>query len=249
MQTSQIIPALDLIDGQVVRLHQGDYAKQTTYSDNPIEQFADYVHQGAKQLHLVDLTGAKDPSQRQTALIGDIIEATQCLVQVGGGIRTEQDVADLLAVGANRVVIGSTAVKDREMVKGWFAKYGAEKFVLALDVNINASGQKIMAISGWQEASGVLLEELIEDFQTVGLQHVLCTDISRDGTLAGSNVDLYREICAKYPNIRFQSSGGIGSLADIAALKGTGVAGVIVGRALLEGKFTVSEAIECWQNG
>lgn len=249
MQTSQIIPALDLIDGQVVRLHQGDYAKQTTYSDNPIEQFADYVRQGAKQLHLVDLTGAKDPSQRQTALIGDIIEATQCLVQVGGGIRTEQDVADLLAVGANRVVIGSTAVKDRKMVKGWFAKYGAEKFVLALDVNINASGQKIVAISGWQEASGVLLEELIEDFQTVGLQHVLCTDISRDGTLAGSNVDLYREICAKYPNIRFQSSGGIGSLADIEALKGTGVAGVIVGRALLEGKFTVSEAIECWQNG
>ena len=197
----------------------------------------------------MDLTGAKDPSQRQTALIGDIIEATQCLVQVGGGIRTEQDVADLLAVGANRVVIGSTAVKEREMVKGWFEKYGAEKFVLALDVNINASGQKIVAISGWQEASGVLLEELIEDFQTVGLQHVLCTDISRDGTLAGSNVDLYREICAKYPNIRFQSSGGIGSLADIEALKGTGVAGVIVGRALLEGKFTVSEAIECWQNG
>nr|WP_314741227.1 1-(5-phosphoribosyl)-5-[(5-phosphoribosylamino)methylideneamino]imidazole-4-carboxamide isomerase [uncultured Haemophilus sp.] len=249
MQTSQIIPALDLIDGQVVRLHQGDYAKQTTYSDNPIEQFADYVRQGAKQLHLVDLTGAKNPQARQTALIGDIIAATQCLVQVGGGIRSEQDVADLLAVGANRVVIGSTAVKDREMVKGWFAKYGAKKFVLALDVNINTSGQKIVAISGWQEASGVLLEELIEDFQTVGLQHVLCTDISRDGTLAGSNVDLYREICAKYPTICFQSSGGIGSLADIEALKGTGVAGVIVGRALLEGKFTVSEAIKCWQNG
>ena len=121
--------------------------------------------------------------------------------------------------------------------------------MLALDVNINASGQKIVAISGWQEASGVLLEELIEDFQTVGLQHVLCTDISRDGTLVGSNVDLYREICAKYPQIQFQSSGGIGSLADIEVLKGTGVAGVIVGRALLEGKFTVSEAIKCWQNG
>lgn len=249
MQTSQIIPALDLINDQVVRLHQGDYAKQTTYSDNPIEQFADYVRQGAKQLHLVDLTGAKNPQARQTALIGKIIEATQCPVQVGGGIRTEQDVVDLLAVGANRVVIGSTAVKERELVKNWFTKFGAEKFVLALDVNINASGQKIMAISGWQEASGVLLEELIEDFQTVGLQHVLCTDISRDGTLSGSNVDLYCEICTKYPQIQFQSSGGSGSLADIEALKGSGVAGVIVGRALLEGKFTVSEAIKCWQNG
>ncbi|PRM53779.1 1-(5-phosphoribosyl)-5-[(5- phosphoribosylamino)methylideneamino] imidazole-4-carboxamide isomerase [Haemophilus influenzae] len=168
---------------------------------------------------------------------------------MGGGIRTEQDVADLLAVGANRVVIGSTAVTHRSMVKNWFIKYGAEKFVLALDVNINASGQKIVAISGWQEESGVLLETLIEDFQTVGLQQVLCTDISRDGTLTGSNIGLYQEICEKYPPIQFQSSGGIGSLADIEALKGTGVSGVIVGRALLEGKFTLSEAIKCWQNG
>ncbi|QHB17221.1 1-(5-phosphoribosyl)-5-[(5-phosphoribosylamino)methylideneamino]imidazole-4-carboxamide isomerase [Mannheimia pernigra] len=249
MQKSIIIPALDLIDGQVVRLQQGDYAKQTTYTDDPIAQFADYLAQGAEQLHLVDLTGAKDPAKRQTTLIGNIINATNCKIQVGGGIRSEQDVADLLSVGANRAVIGSTAVKQTEMVKGWFKKYGAEKFVLALDVNIDASGQKIIAVSGWQEASGVSLEELIEDYQTVGLQHVLCTDISKDGTLSGSNVDLYKEICAKYPEIQFQSSGGIGSLADIEALKGTGVAGVIVGRALLEGKFNVAEAIECWQNG
>jgi phosphoribosylformimino-5-aminoimidazole carboxamide ribotide isomerase len=132
MQTSQIIPALDLIDGHVVRLHQGDYAQQTTYSDNPIEQFASYIQQGAQQLHLVDLTGAKDPSKRQTVLIGKIIAATQSKIQVGGGIRTEQDVADLLAMGANRVVIGSTAVTQPDMVQGWFNKYGAEKFVLAL---------------------------------------------------------------------------------------------------------------------
>ena len=239
MQTSQIIPALDLIDGQVVRLHQGDYAKQTTYCDDPIAQFADYVRQGAQQLHLVDLTGAKNPHTRQTALIRQIIVATPCPVQVGGGIRREQDVADLLAAGANRVVIGSTAIKERATVKQWFTQYGAEKFVLALDI-------KIVAISGWQETSGVLLEEVIEDYQSVGLRHVLCTDISLDGTLAGSNVDLYREICAQYPDIQFQSSGGIGSLADIEALKNTGVAGVIVGRALLEGKFNVAEAIECW---
>ncbi|BFU59601.1 MULTISPECIES: 1-(5-phosphoribosyl)-5-[(5-phosphoribosylamino)methylideneamino]imidazole-4-carboxamide isomerase [Rodentibacter] len=248
MQTSQIIPALDLIDGQVVRLHQGDYGKQTNYSSNPTALFADYVAQGAKQLHLVDLTGAKDPTKRQTKLIGKIIRATNCPVQVGGGIRTEQDVADLLAVGANRVVIGSTAVKQPEIVKGWFEKYGAEKFVLALDVNINEQGEKLIAISGWQENSGVSLEALIKDFQTVGLQHVLCTDISKDGTLSGSNVALYREICAEFPEVAFQSSGGIGSLDDVNALKGTGVAGVIIGRALLEGKFDVKGAIECWQN-
>lgn len=248
MTKSIIIPALDLINGEVVRLHQGDYAKQTTYSDNPIEQFAAYVKQGAEQLHLVDLTGAKDPQARQTALIGKIIEATQCPVQVGGGIRSEKDVADLLNVGANRVVVGSTAIKQPQMVKAWFEKYGAEKFVLALDINI-VEGRKLIAIHGWQETSDLTLEQVIEDFSTVGLQHVLCTDISKDGTLSGSNVALYRKVCQKYPTIQFQSSGGIGSLADINALKGSGVAGVIVGRALLEGKFTVAEAIECWQNG
>ena len=245
MQTSQIIPALDLIDGQVVRLHQGDYAKQTTYCDDPIEQFADYVRQGAQQLHLVDLTGAKNPHARQTALIRQIIVATPCPVQVGGGIRREQDVADLLMAGANRVVIGSTAIKERATVKQWFAQYGAEKFVLALDVRIE-NGQKLVAIKGWQETSALTLENVVENYRTFGLQHVLCTDISRDGTLAGSNVQLYREVCAKFPDVQFQSSGGIGSLADIEVLKGTGVAGVIVGRALLEGKFNVEEAIECW---
>ena len=249
MKKSIIIPALDLIDGQVVRLYQGDYAQKTLYSDNPTAQFQDYVAQGAEQLHLVDLTGAKDPSKRQTKLIGDIIAAVKCPIQVGGGIRSEQDVADLLAVGANRVVVGSTAVKEPELVKGWFRKYGADKFVLALDVNINDQGEKQIAVSGWQENSGVSLEALINDFREVGLQYVLCTDISRDGTLAGSNVDLYREVCEAFPEINFISSGGIGSLADVDALKGTGVGGVIIGRALLEGKFNVAEAIECWQNG
>ena len=134
------------------------------------------------------------------------------------------------------------------MVQGWFTKYGAEKFVLALDVSIE-NGQKLVAIKGWQETSALTLENVVENYRTFGLQHVLCTDISRDGTLAGSNVQLYREVCAKFPDVQFQSSGGIGSLADIEALKGTGVAGVIVGRALLEGKFNVAEAIECWQNG
>ena len=249
MKKSIIIPALDLIDGQVVRLYQGDYAQKTLYSDNPIAQFQDYVTQGAEQLHLVDLTGAKDPSKRQTKLIGEIIAAVKCPIQVGGGIRSEQDVADLLAVGANRVVIGSTAVKEPELVKGWFRKYGADKFVLALDVNINDQGEKQIAVSGWQENSGVSLEALINDFREVGLQYVLCTDISRDGTLAGSNVDLYREVCEAFPEVNFISSGGIGSLEDVDALKGTGVGGVIIGRALLEGKFNVAEAIECWQNG
>ncbi|WP_311568329.1 1-(5-phosphoribosyl)-5-[(5-phosphoribosylamino)methylideneamino]imidazole-4-carboxamide isomerase [Photobacterium arenosum] len=241
-----IIPALDLIDGQVVRLFQGDYGQVTEYKVNPAEQFALYHQAGADWLHLVDLTGAKDTSARQLDLTRALLASTPANIQIGGGVRSEQDVADLLNAGAQRVVIGSTAVKQPEVVKAWMEKYGPERIVLALDVNIDDNGQRKVAVSGWQEDSGVTIEALIEDFRTVGLKHVLCTDISRDGTLAGSNVDLYRDLCAQYPDVQFQSSGGIGSLDDIAALKGSGVAGVIVGRALLDGKFTAEQAFSCW---
>ncbi|NAT78766.1 1-(5-phosphoribosyl)-5-[(5-phosphoribosylamino)methylideneamino]imidazole-4-carboxamide isomerase [Dickeya dadantii] len=244
-----IIPALDLIDGQVVRLHQGDYGQQRQYGSDPLPRLQDYQQQGASVLHLVDLTGAKDPAARQIPLLKTLLAGVSVPVQVGGGIRTEQDVEVLLAAGASRVVIGSTAVKQPALVQQWFTRYGADALVLALDVRIDADGVKNIAISGWQENSGITLEDTVERYLPFGLKHVLCTDISRDGTLQGSNVDLYREISARYPQVAFQASGGIGSLADIAALRGSGVQGVIVGRALLEGKFNVTEAISCWQNG
>lgn len=244
-----IIPALDLIDGKVVRLHQGDYAQQRDYGSDPLPRLLDYAGQGATVLHLVDLTGAKDPAKRQIALLKKLLNGVEAVVQVGGGIRNRDDVKALLDAGASRVVVGSTAVKQPEEVKAWFNEFGPDAIVLALDVRIDAANRKEVAISGWQEASGITLEEVIEQFQPVGLKHVLCTDISRDGTLSGSNVDLYKEVTARFPQIAFQSSGGIGELSDIAALRGSDVQGVIVGRALLEGKFTVSEAIACWQNG
>ncbi|MGL5310638.1 MAG: 1-(5-phosphoribosyl)-5-[(5-phosphoribosylamino)methylideneamino]imidazole-4-carboxamide isomerase [Plesiomonas shigelloides] len=244
-----IIPALDLIDGKVVRLLQGDYARQTDYQADPALRLQEYQQQGAQWLHLVDLTGAKDTQRRQLALITHLIKATPAHIQIGGGVRTEQDVADLLEAGAARVVVGSTAVRDIAEVKRWFARFDAERLVLALDVRIGSDEVKRVAISGWQQDSGLAIETLLEEYQTVGLKHVLCTDISRDGTLAGSNVRLYRELAARFPQIAFQSSGGIGSLDDIRALRGSGVRGVIVGRALLEGKFNTEEAIACWQNG
>ncbi|MEQ4512442.1 MAG: 1-(5-phosphoribosyl)-5-[(5-phosphoribosylamino)methylideneamino]imidazole-4-carboxamide isomerase [Dickeya sp.] len=244
-----IIPALDLIDGQVVRLHQGDYGQQRQYGSDPLPRLQDYQQQGAQVLHLVDLTGAKDPAARQIPLLKTLLAGVSVPVQVGGGIRTEHDVEALLAAGATRVVIGSTAVKQPELVQQWFARYGADALVLALDVRIDINGVKNIAISGWQENSGITLEQTVERYLPFGLKHVLCTDISRDGTLQGSNVELYREISARYPQIAFQASGGIGSLSDIAALRDSGVRGVIVGRALLEGKFNVTEAISCWQNG
>lgn len=244
-----IIPALDLIDGKVVRLHQGDYGQQRDYGSEPLPRLQDYQAQGAEVLHLVDLTGAKDPAARQIPLLQKLLAGVSVPVQVGGGVRTEQDVEALLEAGAARVVVGSTAVKSPTLVQSWFKRFGADALVLALDVRIDAEGNKQVAVSGWQETSGTTLEQLVDDFLPFGLKHVLCTDISRDGTLAGSNVELYQEVCARFPQVAFQASGGIGGLDDIAALRGSGVKGVIVGRALLEGKFNVKEAISCWQNG
>lgn len=244
-----IIPALDLIDGTVVRLHQGDYGQQRDYGNDPLPRLQAYQAEGAQVLHLVDLTGAKDPAKRQIPLLKTLLAGVSVPVQVGGGVRTEEDVAALLDAGATRVVVGSTAVKSPERVKGWFERFGAEHLVLALDVRIDENGAKQVAVSGWQENSGVTLEELVNAFLPVGLTHVLCTDISKDGTLKGSNVGLYQEVCARFPSVAFQASGGIGGIKDIEALKGSGVKGVIVGRALLEGKFTVAEAVQCWQNG
>ena len=243
-----IIPAIDLIDGKVVRLYQGDYGQKTEYSADPQGRFDDYVAQGATQLHLVDLDGAKDSTKRQLTVIRKLLANTKAPVQIGGGVRTEQDVIDLLDAGANRVVIGSTAVKDPATVAGWVEKYGADKIVLALDVNIDAQGQRKIAVAGWQEDSGVTIEALLAHYLPVGLKHVLCTDISRDGTLQGSNVALYRDLVAQFPQISWQASSGIGGIADIEALNGSGVGGVILGRSLLEGKFTVKEAIACWQD-
>ncbi len=244
-----IIPALDLIDGKVVRLHQGDYGQQRDYGSDPLPRLQDYQAQGAEVLHLVDLTGAKDPAARQIPLLQKLLAGVSVPVQVGGGVRTEQDVEALLEAGAARVVVGSTAVKSPALVQSWFKRFGADALVLALDVRIDAEGNKQVAVSGWQETSGTTLEQLVDEFLPFGLKHVLCTDISRDGTLAGSNVELYQEVCSRFPQVAFQASGGIGGLDDIAALRGSGVKGVIVGRALLEGKFNVKEAISCWQNG
>ncbi|MDR0219132.1 MAG: 1-(5-phosphoribosyl)-5-[(5-phosphoribosylamino)methylideneamino]imidazole-4-carboxamide isomerase [Enterobacteriaceae bacterium] len=243
-----IIPALDLIDGNVVRLHQGDYDQRRDYGHSPLSHLQEYERAGAKLLHLVDLTGAKDPAKRQIALLRHLLTGVSVPVQVGGGIRSENDIKTLLEAGASRVVIGSTAITQPELVKQWLQYYGADAIVLALDIRINADGAKQVAISGWQENSHATLEQIIEQYLPAGLKHVLCTDISRDGTLIGSNISLYQEISQCYPQIAFQASGGIGNLADISPLPASGVAGVIVGRALLEGKFTLKEAIRCWQN-
>ncbi|WP_337945136.1 1-(5-phosphoribosyl)-5-[(5-phosphoribosylamino)methylideneamino]imidazole-4-carboxamide isomerase [Sutterella wadsworthensis] len=243
-----IIPAIDLIDGCVVRLHQGDYGARRDYGEDPLARLQRYQASGAQLLHIVDLTGAKDPKARQIPLLRELLGNLSIPVQTGGGIRSADDVRSLLDAGAARVVVGSAAVTRTDEVAGWMKTFGADKLVLALDVRINKAGNAEVAVSGWQENSGVLMDDLIRAFEPAGLRYVLTTDISKDGTLAGPNTALYAKLAQTFPNIDFQASGGIGSLDDIRAVSHTGAAGVIVGRALLEGKFTLEEAIECWPN-
>lgn len=242
-----IIPAIDLIDGKVVRLYQGDYEQTTEYAFDPIDVVNQYADEGAQWLHIVDLTGAKDTSKRQLELIGAMVATQRMKFQSGGGVRSKEDVQGLIDAGVERVVIGSLAVTQPELVSQWMQEFGPEHIVLALDINIDEQGNKFVATHGWQKDSGVSIESLIATYQKVGLKHVLCTDISRDGTLQGSNHQLYTQVASQFPEIKWQASGGIGSLADIEVLKPTKVAGVILGRALLEGKFSVEQAIDCWQ--
>ena len=243
-----LIPAIDLINGEVVRLYQGDYAQKTNYQTTPAERQQAYADAGAKVMHFVDLDGAKNSTKRQLTLLKTLVNHPTMTIQVGGGVRSKQDVVDLLELGADRVVIGSLAIKEPALVRDWIVEFGGEKIVLALDVKIDEQGNKTLPTHGWIKDSGVNLEELLDDYIAAGLKHVLCTDISKDGTLTGSNVELYSELCQQYPSIAWQASGGIGSLADIEALKPTGVSGVILGRSLLEGKFTLEEALQCWPN-
>lgn len=243
-----LIPALDLIDGQVVRLVKGDFAQQTTYSNDPVAVACQYRDSGAEFIHLVDLDGARNPAKRQLALLAEITKQTGLPVQTGGGIRSKSDVQQLLAAGVQRAVIGSKAVKDPTEVLAWLHEFGPEAIVLALDIHIDADGQRWLATEGWQEQSNVTLDAVLQTYIAAGLRHVLCTDISRDGTLTGANVALYSELKKQYPSIAWQASGGVAGLNDLTELKAQNCDSVILGKALLTGKFTLEEALACWQN-
>lgn len=242
-----MIPALDLINGRVVRLQQGDFSQQTTYSETPLAIVQDYIAQGASYLHFVDLDGAKNPNNRQHQLLAQIAKACSVPCQVGGGVRRQEDIAELLALGFERVVVGSAAVKQPQTFLQWLQHFGGERIVLALDVNV-IDGHPMVATDGWQSTSSVSIEEVLPAFIDNGGTTVLCTDISRDGMLSGANSELYSDLVARYPKLNWQASGGVHSLADLAQLKGIGCSGAILGKSLLTGAFTVKEAVSCWRN-
>ena len=234
-----IYPAIDLINGEVVRLHKGDFARKTTYGTDPVAVAKSYADAGAEWLHLVDLDGAKDPANRQTDLISRIIAGSGLKVQTGGGIRSRDDVAALVEAGASRVVIGSLAVRDPELVADLMLEYGAEAICLAADV-LRQDGGFLIAVSGWQEASGLTLSDFLTGFQPAGLRHVLCTDIDRDGMMTGPNNDLYRQVKGQFPDIHLQASGGVKGIED---LDGLATDGVIIGRAIYEGAIDLRAAL------
>jgi len=240
-----IYPAIDLRGGRVVRLTEGQFDQETIYGDNPLSVARGFAAAGAVWLHLVDLDGAKDPARRQTALVEALARESGLLVQTGGGIRDESQVEALLKAGAQRVIVGSLAVKNPGLVRSWLKLFGAGRIVLAPDVRIGADGTSRVAAAGWQESTGVTLDDFLAEFISAGLVHVLCTDISRDGRLTGPNAALYTGMVQRFPALQIQASGGVGSLDDLRGLRGTGAAGAIVGRALYENRFTLPEALAC----
>jgi phosphoribosylformimino-5-aminoimidazole carboxamide ribotide isomerase len=243
MTPFEVIPAIDLRGGQVVRLKQGDYAQQTRYAVEPCGLARRYADAGARWLHLVDLDGARSGSLDNLAVIQSIA-GDGMAIQAGGGVREEADLQRLFDAGVRRVVLGSVAIRHPERVADWLSRYGAERLTLALDTR-RIDRRWTLPSEGWTEVETRTLDELAPWYAERGARHLLCTDIDRDGMLAGFNLDLYRHLSDSVPSLAVQASGGVRSLDDIRAAREAGARGVILGRALLEGRFTVEEALAC----
>ena len=240
-----VYPAIDVRGGKVVRLRQGDYADETRYGDDPLAFATRYADAGAAWLHLVDLDAAKVGGYTLQALLRDITGTTSLKVQTGGGVRSRDDVAILLDAGASRVVIGSLAVRDPGSVLAWIGEFGSERITVALDSRRDADGVWRLPVHGWTRTAAETLDELLHRYADGGLRHLLCTDIDRDGMLTGPNIALYREVCASHPGLQLQASGGVRDVADVVAARDAGCAGAVLGKALLEGRLSLAEALAC----
>ncbi|HZP67306.1 MAG TPA: 1-(5-phosphoribosyl)-5-[(5-phosphoribosylamino)methylideneamino]imidazole-4-carboxamide isomerase [Rudaea sp.] len=240
----EILPAIDLRDGRVVRLAQGDYSRETRYGADPVELAERYRDDGARWLHLVDLDGARDGSPRHLDAVGAIARCGLS-VQAGGGVRGDDDVRRLLDAGAARVVIGSLAVTVPEKVETWISHYGSDRICIALDARLQDGRRWTLPVRGWTAESALTLDVLAPRYAAAGARHVLCTDIARDGVFAGPNLELYAHLAKLAPTLDVQASGGVRDAGDVRALRAAGVAGVVLGRSLLEGRLTLAEALAC----
>lgn len=232
----EIIPAIDIIGGKCVRLTNGDYDKQRTYADNPAEMAAELENLGARRLHVVDLDGAKSRHIVNTATLEQITGRTNLVVDFGGGIKSEDDIERAFRFGASMVTVGSVAVADKALMQQWIDNYGAERIILGADVR---DGR--ISVNGWREDSQEEIADFLEYYINKGVTKVLCTDISRDGTLEGPSLELYRKILRRFPDLYLIASGGVSSVGDIRELDSAGVPAVVFGKAFYEGRISKEE--------
>lgn len=240
-----VIPAIDVRNSCVVRLSQGDYGRETVYDVTPLRTAQRFAESGAQWLHLVDLDAARRGAYSLQSLLAELRRSTELRIQTGGGIRSEADVEALLKLGVARVVVGTLAVREPARVAGWLRDYGSQRIVLALDARADANGAWSLPVAGWTENTGGSLEQLLETYADAGLRHVLCTDIARDGMLGGFNLELYRMLARRWPQLHIQASGGVRNVEDIVAARAAGASAAILGRALLEGRLQLAEALSC----
>lgn len=238
-----VYPAIDVREGRVVRLLKGDFDRQTNYAPDPVELAHSYARAGARWLHLVDLDAARAGAYTLGPLLREIADTTGLQVQTGGGVRTLDDVQALLDAGASRVVVGSLAVRDPDTVCGWLEDVGPERLTVALDTRPGDDGTWTLPVSGWTSVADVDLPTALHRYDEAGLQHLLCTDISRDGTLGGPNTHLYTFLVHSVPHVAVQASGGARDLNDVRAAKRLGCGGIILGKSLLEGRLDLTEAV------
>jgi phosphoribosylformimino-5-aminoimidazole carboxamide ribotide isomerase len=243
-----LIPAIDLKEGRCVRLYQGDFNRETRYDDDPIDLAGRYSDLGFDHLHVVDLDGALTGEQRHRDVVARMAAASQFVLQIGGGIRNRESIAQWLGAGASRCVVGSLAVTDPPTVADWFSEFGAERIVLALDVRSNGESPPLLATHGWTRQSSLTLWDCVDHYVPCGLRHVLCTDIGRDGALTGPNAPLYSEFMERYPEIELQASGGVRHRGDLEELRLLGCAAAITGRALLDGRISAEDVSSFLRN-
>ena len=232
----EFIPAIDIIDGKCVRLSQGKYDSQKVYNENPVEVAKEFEAYGISRLHVVDLDGAASHHVVNYRVLDRIASQTSLIIDFGGGVKSDEDLAIAFENGAQMVTLGSIAVKQPETLCQWLDKYGNEKIILGADVK-----DKKIAISGWKEESSQELMPFLDYYIKRGITKVLCTDISRDGMLEGPSTPLYKDIMATYPELHLIASGGVSSLDDILKLHEAGIPAVVVGKALYEGKISLRE--------
>lgn len=232
----QIIPAIDIIEGKCIRLTKGDYTKATIYSNNPVDMAKQFEAAGLTRLHLVDLDGAKAGAVKNIAVLEAIANQTQLQIDFSGGIKTDITVKDVLNAGATWIAVGSIAVKDKDLLSKWLQQYGADKFMVGADV---LDGN--IKVSGWLENSAVQLNDFLTDMIGIGVQQFFCTDISKDGAMAGPAIALYQQILQQFEGLQLIASGGVTTLQDVEALRAIGCSGAIIGKAIYENTIALKD--------